>query len=135
MMKTHNKIHNIESLLREKRHLKAIVHEKESELKLQVAFFEKYYGAIIWDKINPFKGTGILSSGVKYLTNDLLPLIADIDDKKEHSVISMLLAKGIKGTVLNKGLKFVKKLIVDTDSEIEKMNETENSQVKDGPQV
>ena len=109
-----NNINNLQNLLAEKSRLQAVVKTQEMELKNSVGYFQSNYKSIIWERINPFKGNVTANGIIDFLASDVLPLVTGIGGKKEASIISKLLSKGIRYTLLKAGVNLIGKMNNET---------------------
>lgn len=98
------------------------IKQSESSLETNWLYIKQHYKAMIWQQINPFKNSNVVSTIISAIEPSLIPVIASIviGATKDKPISIKTLVVALKYAVGKIGLKWLEKWVQPSD--IEKSN-------------
>lgn len=105
------KINNIYDLRLERERIKMQLTAKETELENSWTYLKHNYKGMIWEQLNPFKNSGVLSAAVGLLQPGLLPVVTEVvkGTAKGKPLNGKVIGSAVKYALANMGIKWLRK--------------------------
>ncbi len=113
------KIQNLSDLRHEQELLRIQLQAKQSQLGESWTYLKHNYKGMIWNEINPFKGSSVLSAAIGLLQPGLLPVVTEVaKGTVKGSPINMkVLGSAAKYAIASMGIKWLRKWIESKEQE------------------
>lgn len=119
-------INNLSDLRLERERLKLQIAAKEEQLEGSWVYLKQNYKGMIWEQVNPFKNSSVLSTALGLLQPGLLPVITEVvkGTVKGSPINVRVIGSTIKYAIANLGIKWLRKWLDDK-------NEVNNEEVSE----
>ena len=119
-------INNLSDLRLERERLKLQIAAKEEQLEGSWVYLKQHYKGMIWEQVNPFKNSSVLSTALGLLQPGLLPVITEVvkGTVKGSPINARVIGSTIKYAIANLGIKWLRKWLDDK-------NEVNNEEVSE----
>lgn len=126
MNQKNRKINTLADLRLEKERIKIQLATKEDQLEESWGFLKQNYKGMIWQQINPFKNSNILSSVLGLLQPGLIPVITEVlkGTAKGSPVNAKVVGSAIKYAAANFGIKWLRKWLAEREMPDESKDQT-----------
>ncbi len=117
-MKKRN-IQNLSDLRHEQSLLRMQLEAKEKQLAESWTYLKTNYKGMIWNDINPFKNSSVLSTALGWLQPGLLPVVAEVakGTAKGNPVNLKVVGSAAKYAIASIGIKWLRKWIDSKETE------------------
>jgi hypothetical protein len=115
------KINNLTDLRLERERLKLQLAAKEDQLEDSWVYLKHNYKGMIWDQLNPFKNSGVLSTALGFLQPGLLPVLTEVvkGTVKGSPINGKVIGSAVKYAIANFGIKWLRKWLDDKNEQPE----------------
>lgn len=129
------RINNLYDLRLERERIKMQLTAKEAELENSWVYLKHNYKGMIWEQINPFKNSGILSAAIGLLQPGLLPVVAEVvkGTAKGTPINGKVITSAVKYALANLGIKWLRKWLDDKQENEEQPEDNLNPEDTEEP--
>jgi hypothetical protein len=122
------KINNLYELRLERERIKMQLAAKETELENSWIYLKHNYKGMIWDQLNPFKNSGILSAAIGLLQPGLLPVVTEVvkGTAKGNPLNGKVIGSAVKYALASWGIKWLRKWLDDKQENEEQPEDDQN---------
>jgi hypothetical protein len=108
-------INNLADLRLERERLTLQLAAKQEQLEGSWVYLKQNYKGMIWEQINPFKHSSVLSTALGLLQPGLLPVITEVvkGTLKGSPINAKVIGSTIKYAIANLGIKWLRKWLDD----------------------
>lgn len=127
-------INNLSDLRLERERIRLQLEAKEEQLEGSWIYLKHNYRGMIWEQINPFKNSSMLSTALGFLQPGLLPVITEVvkGSVKGSPINAKVIGSTVKYAIANFGIKWLRKWLDDRteaadEAEVDKEADKEES--------
>jgi hypothetical protein len=109
------RVNNLSDLRLERERIRLQLEAKEEQLEGSWIYLKDNYRGMIWDQINPFKNSNVLSTALGFLQPGLLPVITEVakGTLKGSPINAKVIGSTVKYAIANLGIKWLRKWLDD----------------------